>query len=115
MEQSRFTYRIEDKEGKAGFGSLLVCPPNTWFHRKTFEPLTSHFLHFTWASEPPLEEKRSLTGVLMIEYIERLCSDYRYMRLLALEQDGATVDRKQHLVNDILRLYELERNAPKKV
>ncbi|WP_405174165.1 helix-turn-helix domain-containing protein [Paenibacillus sp. FSL H8-0261] len=115
VEEGRFTYRIEDQEGEAGFGSLVVCPPNTWFHRKTLEPLTFHFIHFTWNTEPSLEEKRSLTGNLMIADIERLCSDYRYLRLIALEQDKAAIERKQHLVSDMWRLYELERNVPKEI
>ncbi|WP_188540144.1 AraC family transcriptional regulator [Paenibacillus segetis] len=115
VEEGRFAYRIEEQEGEAGVGSLVVCPPNTWFHRRTLEPLTFHFIHFTWDSEPSLEERRSLTGKLMITDIERLFSDYRYLRLLALEQDEAAMERKQHLVSDIWRLFELERNVPKEL
>jgi AraC-like DNA-binding protein len=115
VEEGRFIYRIDDQEGEAGFGSLVVCPPNTWFHRNTLEPLTFHFIQFTWDLEPSLEEQRALTGHLMIADIERLYSDYRYLRLIALEQDKAAMERKQHLVSDMWRLYELERNVPKEI
>ncbi|GGF90456.1 helix-turn-helix domain-containing protein [Paenibacillus aceti] len=115
VEDGRFIYRIEDRQGEAGLGSLVVCPPNTWFHRKTLEPLSFHFIHFMWNAEPSLEEIHSLSGSLKIIDIERLRSNYHYLRLLALEQDETAMERKQHLVSDIWRLYELETNIPREI
>lgn len=109
--EGRFAYRIQDHEGEAGFGSLVVCPPDTWFHRRTLAPLTFHFLHFTWDSEPALEEMQGMTGKLTVSDVERLSSDYRYLQRLAPERDEAAMARKQHLVNDLWRLFEMERGV----
>ncbi|WP_256758819.1 AraC family transcriptional regulator [Cohnella sp. WQ 127256] len=110
VEEGRFAYRILDQEGEAGFGSLVVCPPETRFYRRTLEPVTFHFLQFAWEQEPDPDEWQQLCGKLNISDIERLASDFRYLRRQKLEQDEAAMARIQHMVNDLWRLVEMERS-----
>ncbi|MCZ8516995.1 AraC family transcriptional regulator [Paenibacillus filicis] len=113
VEDGRFAYSISDREGEAGFGDLVVCPPNTWFHRRTLSPLTFHFLHFIWESEPELTMEQGWTEKLRVSDTERLSSDYRYLKRLASERDQTSLSHKQHLLNDLLRLVEMERGLQK--
>ncbi|SFS65095.1 helix-turn-helix domain-containing protein [Paenibacillus sp. BC26] len=115
-QDGKFIYSINDHEGEAGFGDLVICPPNTWFHRRTVSPLSFHFLHFDWetasGADPETEtefgEEFHLIGKLSIADEERLLSDFRYLNQLASDRDQLAHANKQHLLNDLLLLITLE-------
>ncbi len=121
VETGRFRYKIGRSEGEAGPGELVLCPPGTWFHRETMSPLSFHFFKFRTGRE---EEAAPETGEAKEEAEkrgedragkfspadkERLASTYRYLRKLAAESDATGVRLKQHLLNDLLRMLELDR------
>jgi AraC family transcriptional regulator len=112
-QDGRFEYSIQDHDGEAGFGDLVICPPQTWFHRRTVSPLSFHFLHFSLESEGEPEswsgEELRLMGKISITDAERLSSDFRYLKQLAPLRDLFAQAHKQHLLNDLLRLATLER------
>ncbi|MFM9281268.1 AraC family transcriptional regulator [Paenibacillus jiagnxiensis] len=114
VEDGRFAFSIRDLEGEAGFGDMVICPPNTWFHRKTLSPLTFHFLHFCWEPEAGIAEEYLCSGKVRISDAERLSSNYRYLKLLALQRDpAAALAHKQHLLNDLWQLAAMERELHK--
>ncbi|WP_409344079.1 helix-turn-helix domain-containing protein [Paenibacillus sp. MBLB4367] len=106
-EDGRFAYSIGDHKGEAGFGDLVVCPPGIPFIRRTITPLTFHFFHFEWDSEVSEEEALSLSGKLTVADVDRLASNYRYIREIdfAGRQEPA-FGRMKHWLHDIWRLVE---------
>lgn len=109
VEEGRFAYSIRDLEGEAGFGDMVICPPNTLFHRKTLGPLTFHFLHFCWEPAAEQTEEHLWRGRVSVTDVERLSSNYRYLKQLAPQRDQAALAHKQHLLNDLWRLAAMER------
>lgn len=109
VEEGVFQFEIGAHRGEAFFGDIVVCPPGLVFHRKTVEPLTFHFVQFTWDVEPTKEQAEQMTGKITFIDTERLASTYRYIRSLNLtagqEQSG---NRIRHLLEDIWWLYGQE-------
>ncbi|UKS24151.1 AraC family transcriptional regulator [Paenibacillus sp. HWE-109] len=108
VEEGRFAYRIGEHQGEASFGDLVLCPPQTAFHRQTLEPLSFHFLQFMWLSERSAEEEGDWAGKLSIQDKDRLLSNYRYLRQLQGWDEESTMHR-QHMVNDLIRIVAMER------
>lgn len=116
VEQGKFQYDMEGREGEAEFGDIVVCPPETWFGRKTVTPLTFHFVQFVWEEEPSEAERELLTGKLSVIDRTRLVSTYGYMRQLGEHcRAGVPADRSLvHMLNDIWHLIgrELQGGVP---
>ncbi|MFC4808632.1 AraC family transcriptional regulator [Paenibacillus sp. GCM10023250] len=114
-EEGRFVYAIQDHTGEAGFGDLVICPPNTWFHRRTVSPLSFHFFHFSRKADAEadawFEEALAHQGKIRVADAERLTSNFHYLKQLAPERDRTAQAHKQHLLNDLLRLSALERGV----
>lgn len=110
VEAGRFHYSIGEERGEAGFGDLVLCPPNIPFIRKTLEPLTFHFLQFVWLKEPYSLEEVQWKGRLTVNDRVRLQSDYRYLRQIRGWDEPSTL-HKQHMLSDMLRLVMLEQAA----
>jgi AraC family transcriptional regulator len=114
VESGRFSFQIGDNEGEAGFGEVVVCPPETWFHRQTLSPLSFHFLQFTAISGKTEEDADKWTGKIRIEDTERLASNFRYLRLMESEGEPQSA-RIEHFVTDFLTMIEMERERKAKV
>ncbi|WP_282942192.1 AraC family transcriptional regulator [Paenibacillus sp. RC67] len=110
VEAGRFRYTIGEESGEASFGDLVLCPPNTAFIRKTLEPLSFHFLQFVWLKEPYTVEEGQWNGKLAVYDMERLQSDYHYLRQITGWEDTSML-HKQHMLSDMLRLVMLEQLA----
>ncbi|MBP1963523.1 AraC family transcriptional regulator [Paenibacillus aceris] len=108
VEEGRFFYGINEQKGEAGFGDLVLCPPHVGFQRRTLEPLSFHFLQFVWQSEPNGEQASRWSGKLVIKDRERLASDYLYLKQLPGWDEESTL-HKQHMLSDMLRLIQIER------
>lgn len=109
VEEGRFVYRVGEQKGEAGFGDVVICPPDVVFQRKTLEPLSFHFLQFVWLSELSWGDESNWRGKLTISDKDRLSSDYRYLRQLQGWDEESTM-HKQHMVNDLLRMVQMERD-----
>ncbi|WP_164821287.1 AraC family transcriptional regulator [Paenibacillus koleovorans] len=112
VESGSFRYRIGEQEGEAGFGDVVVCPPETPFNRWTISPLTFHYMIFMWEEEPGREEVAGRVGKLSIQDLERLASTYRYLRGLmgeGLVLEEPLFGRFRHWLGDIWRQLEYER------
>lgn len=107
-EEGRFRYGINGDRGEAGFGDLILAPPGTPFQREVMEPLTFHFIHFTWSGDPSFLPvgKVSLTDTV------RLSSTFHHLQRLS-QMDGPPVAAwKNHLLTDLWELYHIETNQP---
>jgi AraC family transcriptional regulator len=113
VEEGRFEYQIGEHSGEAGYGDLVICPPNTWFGRKVVEPLSFHFFHFDWDDTAlrfaedaiPLDSKHTLADT------ERLTSTYRLLKKPMRSTEELSLAGKEHLLNDLWFLIAAEREA----
>jgi len=110
-EEGKFAYRIGGKAGEAGFGDLVVCPPDVWFHRRMIEPLTFHFFHYNLETDsaspaPPLPPLPA--GIVTISDTNRLFSCYGYLKKLADRTDPEAVRWRDHLIKDMIQLHQME-------
>jgi len=110
VEDGRFHYSIGEESGEAGFGDMVLCPPNMPFIRRTLEPLTFHFLQFVWLMEPSYWAEGRWNGKLTVRDTERLSSNYKYLRTIT-GWDEESMLHKQHMLSDMLRLVILEQGA----
>ncbi|MBB6635465.1 AraC family transcriptional regulator [Cohnella thailandensis] len=120
VETGRFRYKVGRFEGEAGSGELVLCPPGTWFYRETVTPLSFHYLAFRigqadGADSAALEEgtdaeatREEWMGKFAPADRERLASTFRYLRSLEAATEPRSMRLKQHLLNDLLRMLELE-------
>ncbi|RKN82153.1 helix-turn-helix domain-containing protein [Paenibacillus ginsengarvi] len=54
IESGSFAYEIGESHGTAGSGSLVLCPPNVPFRRRTAaSPMTFHFVLLRWNEPHP--------------------------------------------------------------
>ncbi|WP_274653644.1 AraC family transcriptional regulator [Paenibacillus humicola] len=116
VQEGRFAYTIRGSEGEAAFGDLVVCPPDTWFHRRVLDPLSFHFFHFSLhtgslesedgnSGEGPLP-----FGKITLSDTSRLTSDYRYLQRLARERNAGFRLYQQHLLTDLFAAFQMERS-----
>lgn len=54
VESGRFRYRIQDEEGTAAAGDVVVCPPGARFEREVVEPLSFAFVAFSLRADDPV-------------------------------------------------------------
>ncbi|MFD0959967.1 helix-turn-helix domain-containing protein [Paenibacillus chungangensis] len=109
VEEGRFAYQIGEKSGEAGYGDLVICPPNQWFHRRTIEPLTFHYIHYDIETNSPEVVQPPLpSGTVTIWDTARLSSCYDYLRRITDRSDSIAMQWKQHLFQDIIHLYQIE-------
>ncbi|MFD0716654.1 helix-turn-helix domain-containing protein [Paenibacillus sp. GCM10027626] len=107
VESGKFSFAIGDYEGIAGSGELVLCPPHTWFYRKTVEPLSFHVLQFEWNGFPDMPP-----GLWLFADKERLLSSLTYLNKISALADWtaeAVLSGKQHLLNDLWQMIHIER------
>ncbi|THF75700.1 helix-turn-helix domain-containing protein [Cohnella fermenti] len=111
VESGQFAYRIGEREGEAGFGDIVVCPPGIAFHRRTITPLSFHFIKFDWEEQPSPEEAELRSGRWTIKDADRLLSTYRYLKEIGsgIRQEPGH-GRMKHMVEDLWRQLEMERS-----
>jgi len=107
VENGKFSFRISEQNGVASFGDLVVCPPETFFHRKVLSSLTFHFLQFSCNDDLLLP-----IGKISINDLNRLSSTYSYLRKSENQTDMVTLDWKNHLLLDIWKQYCIENHSP---
>ncbi|MEF3304372.1 AraC family transcriptional regulator [Paenibacillus sp. GYB003] len=126
VESGSFRYDIAGNKGIAGRGDLVFCPPFTPFKRTVLKPLTFFAFNLAFAAadsderaEPgPAAETRRLhspgewpSGKVTIRDVQRLFSDFDYLRAIWELGEPTYVRRKQYLLQDIWRLYGWETDA----
>jgi AraC family transcriptional regulator len=104
--EGRFRYRIGASEGEAAFGDLILCPPQTVFHREVMEPLTFAFYTFRWSQ--PLPEDAALPVRVNIQDHHRLSSTYHYMEHCMGMLPEVREERLEHYWQDLWLLLRLE-------
>ncbi|TMV46434.1 helix-turn-helix transcriptional regulator [Paenibacillus mesophilus] len=125
VESGSFRYEIDGEEGTAERGDLVFCPPFTTFRRVIVKPLTFFVFNFSlhagerddsagqspdvWAGDKGRSGLPS--GKVTIRDVQRLASDFDYLRSVWELDEEPYASRKQYLLLDIWRLYGWETDA----
>ncbi|GIP31245.1 helix-turn-helix domain-containing protein [Paenibacillus sp. J2TS4] len=118
VENGSFAYGIGESKGEASSGSLVFCPPNVPFQRRTITPLSFHMFMFNWAwADPAFEESPAgmkleflLAGKVAIRDINRLKSICAYLRSLPITAEPSVRFWKNHLLGDCWLMYCAEQH-----
>ncbi|SDC96437.1 Helix-turn-helix domain-containing protein [Paenibacillus sp. UNCCL117] len=110
-EDGEFEYRMGNTSGRVRTGDMVLCPPDTAFHRTT-SGLSFHFIGFRWEHDrvPPgylLPDN----GRLCIMNNRRLGSTLSLLRETTPLKTEAGLQYKKHLFRDIWQLYAVESSA----
>lgn len=115
VEKGEFRYRIEDIEGHAMAGDMVICPPNTDFHRETDTPLSFHYFKcfLNTEDEAVVEQTRTtLRDLFSFKFTphekDRFFNNLRHLSRLNDRDDAESIRWKNHFVNDIWLLLSME-------
>ena len=115
VENGSFKYRIDQVEGTAFEGDLVICPAQYLFEREIVEPLSFHYIIFKFQdSEHPRQAQmaNSLKSLYQFKCTpserDRLFNNCRLLYQLSLRNDPDAIYWKNHLLNDIWFLLMME-------
>ncbi|TXK77650.1 helix-turn-helix transcriptional regulator [Paenibacillus sp. N3.4] len=110
-DDGSFDYRIDEDEGRAKFGELILCPPGMTLYRKAVGSLSFLFIEFSWCDN----EGRVIQpgpdvpfGKISFHRIDRYSSTFACIRELSDSNIHEQFAYKQHLLMDILYVYAAE-------
>lgn len=118
IEDGSFAYGIGDHEGEAASGSLVFCPPNVPFRRRTILPLSFHMFLFDWTWDAPvcaelqagMDSDLLPAGRVEIRDRNRLRSVCAYLRSLPITSEPSVHFWKNHLLRDCWLMYCAEQH-----
>lgn len=115
VEGGQFWYQIDDKEGIAASGDVVICPANLLFHRRIIEPLTFHYAIFKYQNPDDAGQGHitaALRDLFEFKFVpsekDRLFNNFRHLYLLSFREDAHAVLWKNHLLNDIWFLLTID-------
>lgn len=104
IEEGVLYYEIGNHKGTAAFGDLLICPPDTNFHRVVVEPVSIHFIRVIWKHELGMDvDPASVlpTGKITLHGTERLAANYAVQRRYPIISRFTQDHRRNHYFRDI--------------
>jgi AraC family transcriptional regulator len=117
VEEGTFQYAINGIINQASTGEIVICPPNTDFHRKVVSrELTFHYILFDWR-ETHSQIEQDIRNILSatplqkftIQESDRLASTLNHLRKVEITIDSAAiVKQREHFLNDLWLTYYLE-------
>jgi AraC family transcriptional regulator len=108
VENGSFTYQIQDHEGTAAFGDLVLCPPRVIFRREVAQPLSFHVMLLQWVDENgralSIEDNSMPSGKSSIQDLNRLSSNYAYLKKWFQHEGTIASSLRQHVLIDLWML-----------
>ena len=114
VEEGCFRYTLSEISDTAKEGDIIICPPGQIFRRKAITPVTFHFMRFKWTDKQNnliYTEDSLPTGKINISNKNRLYSTYSFLRELTGKSDLFSLLWKDHMLNDIWKLFFAEANT----
>jgi AraC-like DNA-binding protein len=114
-EEGHFRYRVQDEVGEAHFGDLIVCRPHLAFWRHAEATLSYHVISFAWVDaqgKPAHVEHEMKLGKITVADWSRLSSNFAYLRSSQGRVDAWSVERRSHVLRDILQLHFMQLAEP---
>ena len=111
VEDGSFDFEMGHLKEKAIKGDMVLCPPNLAFYRKT-EGLSFHLIGFQWRNDgsvyggnhpaaPPIGKFQLLNN-------KRMNSTLSLFREAGYLNASLALDYKNHLLRDLLYVYQIE-------
>lgn len=104
VENGSFNFQIKEHTGTAAFGDLVLCPPGVIFRREVVQPLSFHVMLLQWVDERghalTLEDAVP-SGAIAIHDLQRLASNYAYMKKWFHHESAVASSIRQHVLSDI--------------
>lgn len=112
VEEGGFEYRMgKSRSERAVKGEMVLCPPHMTFYRKT-DGLSFHLIGFQWgnADSAAGEDNTTLppTGKLILLNKKRMSSTLSLLREARYVKDSLALKYKQHLLRDLMYVYQIE-------
>lgn len=114
-ETGSFSYTIDGISGVAEAGDIVICVPDVHLIREVIEPLTFHYILFSYSQSAEEEESEMLRIVrhffsykFTASENARLNNNFHHLHLLSRNTDPVSQQWKNHLVNDIWLLFCME-------
>jgi AraC-like DNA-binding protein len=114
-DEGHFRYRVQDEVGDAHFGDLIVCRPHLSFWRHAESTLSYHVISFQWLderSQPVQVGPEMKIGKITVADVSRLSSNFASLRSSQGRVDAWSVERRGHVLRDILQLYFMQQMEP---
>jgi len=107
VEEGTYRYELPGQRGLAGFGDIVLCPPDTMLGRWALDHLTMHVVYFDWheaggemISPGPVE----LGGKHSVTDLVRLSSNYHFLQHLEQPGDERAQALQAHILADLIVL-----------
>jgi AraC family transcriptional regulator len=107
VENGSFSYQIQEHEGTAAFGDLVLCPPGVIFRREVIQPLSFHVMLLQWcdpSGHPLAMESHIPSGKIPIQDLNRLTSNYAYLKKWFQHEGNVASSLRQHVLTDLWML-----------
>ncbi|CAN7657931.1 AraC family transcriptional regulator [Paenibacillus sp. LjRoot153] len=107
VENGSFSYQIQEHEGTAVFGDLVLCPPGVIFRRAVIQPLSFHVMLLQWVDvtgHPLAVETHIPSGKISIQDLNRLSSNYAYLKKWFRHEGLVASSLRQHVLTDLWML-----------
>jgi AraC family transcriptional regulator len=119
LEEGSFSFEIETSHDIARFGDIVICPPQVPMTRHVLEPLTFHFIAFTWCDPCSSKTKSVLpilpSGKISIQDLNLLLNHYSNLRKLEEKLDPISNQWRNVLLANICYLYFNESKLEQKM
>lgn len=106
VENGSFYFKINQESGVAKAGDIVICPPNTDFHREVISTLSMHYCSFTW-TPIAIEKKKKIKEPIFSKYIltskhvNELLKIYTSIRYIHSKPTHSRMVWITHLLNDV--------------
>nr|MBC9202236.1 helix-turn-helix transcriptional regulator [Paenibacillus sp. PL91] len=117
VEEGSFDYKMGNVSERAVKGEMVLCPPDMTFYRKT-NGLSFHLIGFRWrdALDGHAEKENGALppiGKLIMLNNKRMNSTLSLFREASYVKASLVQDYKNHLLKDLLYVYQIESNNRK--
>lgn len=111
----KFEYEIRGSRGSAKLAEVVLCPPDTDFGRRVIEPLSFHFIGFSFAGPggERVTELPDLAGYkLGVTDTQRLFSTFAQLRGSSMSAGRWSLLWQDHLLKDLWKQIAYEQLQP---
>lgn len=113
VESGSFRFEVGDRSGYATRGDIVFCPPGVTFRREMLDPLSFLAVVLRWRSQADMTfitDSDELNGIvpvgkITIHDIQRLVSNFTYMRETLETTTLEARKRRNFLLHDIWQMY----------
>jgi AraC family transcriptional regulator len=115
IEDGSFSFEIGSHTDTARFGDIVICPPNEPMTRRLIEPLTFHFISFSWDETVGFKPSPNIqptmpTGKISFQDMNQLLINYANLRKLEERIDPISYQWRNILLANLFYAYFNESN-----